>query len=164
MADDSPFLRALGDIVWVPQRMDWLRRKDRQRQGRSPDPSAGRVDGQSVRTRTQRLDVGFDGGKMVKGRKRRALMDSLGIPLEFDVTAANVSDREGLKTLLTHYFKNGINRLRHLWVDGGYSGEPLQTWVASLKKTFKITLERVENEGKGFNVIKHRWVVERALA
>ncbi len=83
--------------------MDWLRRKDRQRQGRSPDPSAGRVDGQSVRTRTQRLDVGFDGGKMVKGRKRRALMDSLGIPLEFDVTAANVSDREGLKTLLTHY-------------------------------------------------------------
>lgn len=144
--------------------MKGLRQKERRRQGRKPDPSAGCVDSQSIRSRTQGLDVGIDGGKRVKGRKRHVLVDSLGIPLEFEVTAANVSDREGLKTLLTHYFENGINRLRHLWVDGGYSGEVLEAWVASLKKTFKIDLELVEKEGKGFNVIKHRWVVERTWA
>jgi putative transposase len=36
--------------------------------------------------------------------------------------------------------------------------------VAQLKKTHKVILEPVEKTGPGFNVIKHRWVVERTFA
>ena len=35
-------------------------------------------------------DVGIDGNKGVKGRKRHVMVDSLGIPLAAVVTAANI--------------------------------------------------------------------------
>jgi hypothetical protein len=38
------------------------------------------------------------------------------------VTVANVSEREGLRQLLTIYFAGGVKRLRKLWVDTGYRG------------------------------------------
>jgi putative transposase len=34
----------------------------------------------------------------------------------------------------------------------------------SLKKTFQLLLDVVEKEGKGFHVIKHRWIVERTFS
>ena len=66
--------------------------------------------------------------------------------------------------LLSAYFSTGVKRLRKLWVDGGYTGEALRAWVRSLKKTHKIDLEVVEREGKGFQLVKRRWVVERTFA
>jgi putative transposase len=144
--------------------MDVLRKKERQRQARKANPSAGCVDSQSVKTATQGKDVGIDGGKLVKGRKRHILVDTLGILLVVVVTSANTSDKKGVKELLKHYFANGVNRLRKIWVDGGYSGAPLQEWASGLKKTFKLVLELVEKQGKGFNVVKRRWVVERTFA
>ena len=55
-------------------------------------------------------------------------------------------------------------RLRKLWVDGGYQGEAIRTWVANQKKTHKIDLEVVAKQGSGFTLVKRRWVVERTLA
>ena len=40
-------------------------------------------------------EVGFDGGKLVKGRKRFLTVDTLGLVLRVLVTAANVGEREG---------------------------------------------------------------------
>ena len=88
-------------------------------------PSAGCVDSQSVKAATQGQDIGFDGGKKVKGRKRHGLVNTLGLILAVVVTAANTSDQKGLKALLTDYFTTGVRRLRKLWVDGGYNGFPL---------------------------------------
>ena len=144
--------------------MDALRQQERQRQGRKPQPSAGCVDSQSIKTATQGTVKGYDGGKMVNGRKRHLLVDTLGLLLEVCVTAANTGDREGLMQVLTAYFATGIHRLKKLWVDGGYSGAPLKAWVAALKQTHKIDLEVVENQGKGFQLVKRRWVVERTFA
>jgi putative transposase len=83
-------------------------------------PSAGRVDGQSVKTITYGDSRGYDGGKKIKGRKRHILVNTLGLRRVVIVTAANVSDREGLRQLLTTYFADGAKRLRKLWVDAGY--------------------------------------------
>jgi putative transposase len=49
---------------------------------------------------TQNQDVGFDGNKKIKGRKRHTLVDTLGLLLAVVVTAANVDDRQGFITLL----------------------------------------------------------------
>lgn len=104
--------------VWT-KLMEALRQRERRRQGRQADPSAGSVDSQSIKTATQTTEVGFDGGKQVKGRKRHLLVDTLGLLMAVVVTAANLDDRVGLLALLTHYFLGGVRRLRKLWVDGG---------------------------------------------
>ena len=80
------------------------------------------------------------------------------------VTSADSGDRQGLKALVKKYLAGGLKCLRKLWVDGGYSGSPLEKWVAGLKEPHKIHLEVVEREGCGFQVVKRRWVVERTFA
>ena len=144
--------------------MDVLRGKERQRQGRKVQPSGGCIDSQSIKSATQDSAIGYDGGKQVKGRKRHLLVDTLGLMLCVWVTAANTGDRDGLVHLLKTWLGKGMSRLRMLWVDGGYSGEALRQWVWGLKHSYKITLEVVEKVGKGFQLVKRRWVVERTFA
>ena len=144
--------------------MDTLRQWERQSQGRLPEPSACCVDSQSIKTATQGADVGFDGHKKVKGRKRHILVDTLGLLVAVVVTAAHRDDRLGLVTLWQRYFASGVTRLRKIWVDGGYEAQWLCDWVRGLKQTHKIDLEVVEHTGKGFQVVKHRWKVERTFA
>jgi len=149
--------------VWATL-MEALRQLERRRLGRPPEPSAGSVDSQSIKTATQRTEVGFDGGKKVKGRKRHLLVDTLGLIIAVVVTAANTDDRLGLVVLLTRYFAGGIKRLRKLWVDGGYRAQWLTLWVRNVKQTHKIALEVTDNAGPGFQVIPWRWAVERTFA
>jgi putative transposase len=149
--------------VWAPA-METLRRWERQSCGRLAEPSACCADSQSIKTATQGIDVGFDGHKKVKGRKRHVLIDTLGLIVAVVVTAANTDDRQGLVALLHQYFASGVTRLRKIWVDAGYDAQWLRDWVRGLKRTHKIDLEVVEHTGKGFQVVKHRWKVERTLA
>jgi hypothetical protein len=58
------------------------------------------MDGQSVKT-TERGGVrGFDGHKLVKGRKRHIQVDTLGLPIACKVEPANISDRRAGSLLL----------------------------------------------------------------
>ncbi len=141
-----------------------LTRRERKRQGRKPNASAGCIDSQSVKTTTQGKSKGYDAGKNVNGRKRHLLVDTLGLVISAFVSPANLQDRDGLKQVLNQYFDTGATRLRKLWVDGGYRGEDLKEWVANKKQTHKIDLEVVTPQGKGFQVVKRRWVVERTFA
>lgn len=141
-----------------------LHGQERTRQGRAVQPSAGCVDSQSVKMAAQAGSKGYDGGKGVNGRKRHLLVDTLGLILAVVVTAANVADARGLRQLLGRYFAHGVRRLRRLWADGAYAGEPLQTWVGALKRTYKVVLEIVARAPAGFQVVHRRWVVERTFA
>ena len=149
--------------VWQ-QVLDRLTRAERQRQGRKPTPSAGCVDAQSVKTATQGKTKGYDAGKRVNGRKRHVLVDTTGLVIGILVTAADCDDRDGLRGLLSGYFATSVKRLKKLWVDSGYRGQPIRDWVAGLKQSHKIDLEVVEKPAVGFAVLPRRWVVERTFA
>jgi putative transposase len=93
------FRRWRREGVWA-RVMDTLRQWERQSQGRLPEPSAGCVDSQSIKTATQAEEVGFDGHKKVKGRQRPILVDTLGLIVTVVVTAANIDERQDLMTLV----------------------------------------------------------------
>jgi len=103
--------------------MDTLRQWECQSQGRLPEPSTCCVDGQRIKTATQDTEVGFEGNKTIKGRKRPILVDTLRRIVAVVVTAANMDDWQGLVTLLQRYVVSGIKRLRKIWVDGGYQAQ-----------------------------------------
>lgn len=66
--------------------------QDREQQGRTPEPTLGVIDSQSVKSSDIREERGVDGYKKVKGRKRQVLTDSQGHLLTAIVQAANVPD------------------------------------------------------------------------
>ena len=99
-----------------------LRQRSRRKLGRDPEPSAGIVDAQSVKTTgvggEQR---GFDGGKKVRGRKRHILVDTEGLLVEARVHSARVPDQDGIRRLLDPA-RDRLPRLSYLWADAGYQG------------------------------------------
>jgi putative transposase len=125
----------------------------RVRLGRNPQPSAGIVDSQSIKTTgvggEQR---GYDGGKQVRGRKRHLLVDTEGFVLKAKVHSAKVMDQEGIKPLLDPA-EEQFPRLSHLWLDGGYRGEDKgKDWV---EKILGWTTEIVHT--------RRRWLLRRCL-
>jgi len=152
------------DGVWA-RLLETLRQWERRSRGRQPDPSAGSIDSQSLKTATQSEDIGFDGHKRIKGRKRHILVDTLGLIIAVVVTDASTDDRQGLVAFLTEYFADGVKRLRKIWVDGAYPAEWLEEWVHGLQRTHKSGLEATTNkEGQGCQVVPWRWAVERTFA
>ena len=93
--------------------------------GRPESPSEAILDSQSVATDTMvHQAVGYDAGKQTKGRKRHAVVDTLGLLLCVVVTAASMPEREGGKRVLEQVSRMGkaVARLYLIWVDGGYRG------------------------------------------
>ena len=140
-----------------------LRARLRTRQGRDPDPTGAVIDTQSVKgTQESSVESGFDGGKLVKGRKRHIVVDTMGCLLVVCVHAANVFDGKAARQVLSQLFVL-LQRVTIIWADCGYSGHDLFDWVAS---QFNCILQIVKREkGKnGFHVLPRRWVVERTFA
>ena len=140
----------------------YLRRAVRRQQGRHPEPSAGSVDSQSVKTTEVGGEDGYDAGKKVNGRKRHALVDTLGLLLAILVHPANISDQAGAKLLLEK-FKHSFPRLRLIWADGGYDGQPMIDWVQQVCGWIWQVIKRPADT-KGFVLLPRRWVVERTFA
>ena len=65
----------------------------REQEGRDPEPSLGVIDSQSVRSGQKGgSEIGVDGHKKVKGRKRTGVVDVLGLMLKCHVGGTNQAD------------------------------------------------------------------------
>ncbi|MGC0334812.1 transposase [Streptomyces sp. SAI-170] len=124
------FFTRWRDAGLVTELHERLREAVRTGEGRSPEPSAGIVDSQSVKADTTVVHAsrGFDAGKKVNGRKRHLLTDTLGLLLNVLVTPASTTDRDAARTLLPAA-KEDFRRLARVRADGGYTGH-LTDWTS----------------------------------
>ncbi|KND39078.1 MULTISPECIES: IS5/IS1182 family transposase [Streptomyces] len=104
---------------------------------------------------------GFDGGKLVNGRKRHVVLDTLGLLLAVVVTAADVGDRTAAKVLLEHV-ADAHHRLALVWADGGYTGSLVEHCLAAFALVLAIV--KRSDDMRGFVVLPRRWIVERLFA
>ena len=98
----------------------------------------------------------------MKGCKRHIVTDTACLLLGAEVHRADIQDRDGAPDLQKSIGKE-FPWLRHVFADGGYAGEKLNS---ALKQVGSWTLEilRRYNQAKGFVVLPRRWVVERTFA
>lgn len=139
----------------------WLRVSE----SRASSPSVAILDSQSVKTATPAaIEVGYDGAKHIKGRKRQVLVDTLGFVLMVVVTAANVPDRAGAKRVFARLqqMRSWLHRLVVIWVDGGYQG---QGFIRVVMDTYRWIVEPVlrQKANQGFVPVFQRWKVERTF-
>jgi transposase len=143
---------------------DALREQVRaERERRTPAPSAGIVDSQTVKgaDTVPAATRGYDAGKKLNGRKRHIVTDTIGLLLVVMVTAASIQDRDGGSGILK-LLHGSLASVGLVYADGGYQGR----LSALAKSTWQIVLEIVHKpaDQRGFAVLPRRWVVERTFS
>ena len=136
-----------------------LREKIRVKSGRNKYPGAAIMDSQSVKTASVAESSGFDGAKLIKGRKRHILVDVLGLVLGVMIHSVAIDERTGAKLLMARIAMLFPSIIK-VWADGGYSGNPLKDWFMM---TCNFILEIVKRPREKFQIVKWRWIVERTF-
>jgi transposase len=107
--------------------------------------------------------VGFDAGKRVEGVKYHVLVDTLGLPLNAVVHAANIQDRDGAALVLDRRTRALFPFVLAVFADAGYRG-PRAATAARCSGRRRLRIVRRPQSARGFVVLPKRWIVERTLA
>jgi len=142
--------------------MDFLCDTVRVSVGKNAEPTAGIIDSRTNKAsiKFKNIDVGYDAGKKIKGRKQHIIVDTLGLPIMVKVHSADIQDRDGAKPVLLQADKE-VPTLKIIFADAGYAGK-LVDWA---KETFPWVLEIVKrSELHKFVILRKRWIVERTFS
>ena len=147
--------------------MNQLHQKERMKAERKPLPTALVVDSQSVKNTATAIEaIGVDGGKLIKGRKRLYITDTLGNLMYVKVAPANEHDSKIAKVA----FENALlesemfSNISLIYADSAFGGT-FKEWAnekqmeVEVPKTYSIK----SKEGN-FYISPRRWVVERTIA
>ena len=121
----------------------------REQAGREAAPTAVIVDAQSVKTAESGGPRGYDAGKKVKGRKRHIAVDTLGLPIECQITPADVQDRDALAPIL-RAVKRKSPWVKVAFADGGYNGDEAQRAAFEASRIEVVVVKRTDKKIKGF--------------
>jgi len=141
-----------------------LRRRVRRAAGRDPDPRVACIDSQSVKTALGGEEVGTDGGKKVRGRKRHIIVDTMGLLLAVVVTAANINDAKAAQQLFAQLPGKDVPRLEVVQADNQYHSDELDRWLRVHHRPYRIWVISRPPEERRFIPLRSRWVVERTFA
>jgi putative transposase len=132
--------------------------------GRHPDPRVACIDSQSAKTASGGEEVGTDGGKKVRGRKRHIAVDTLGLLLAVVVTAANADDAKAAQQVFAQMPGKDFPRLEEVQADGRYHSPPLERWLRVHHRPYRIRVVSRPPGERRFVPLVSRWVVERTFA
>jgi putative transposase len=106
---------------------------------------------------------GFDGGKLIKGRKRQTIVDSLGLLLKVVVNEGNAPERVLAAYALMELLEERpelLEKVEVMWVDSGYDGDKFALAIWLMIQAHVEVIRRTEKE---FEILPKRWVVERTF-
>lgn len=155
------FRRWITDNTWQSIH-DRLRAMVRNAAGKDCRPTAAILDSQSIKSDPHGGIVGYDAAKRINGRKRHLLVDTQGMLLGVAVTAADVPERDGARTLLERVLQ-WFKWLRLMSVDSGYTGPDFAQWVQTIRPKLEVQVVKRSDDIKGFKELPRRWVIERTF-
>ena len=136
---------------------------------KKPVPTVAIIDSQSVKnSSTATEQIGFDGGKLIKGRKRFVMVDTMGHLLWTTVRPANVADGKAGVLLWeqAEHLNPLLDDLVLMYADstfGGHFKEQLET-IYDMRVV--IAKSAIKDQPTGGKLVIHhwRWIVERTIS